>query len=182
MTDLVTADAAPQKKSSIVVLAAAIGVLTLVGGGGGWFLGKMLAPALQPPAQPAVAGQSPAAAAPAPAAEAAAAPAPEGGHGGAEGAPAASHVVDLKPILTNLAYPSDNWVRLEVSLVFKQAVDDQLAESVHQDILAYLRTVSLQQIQGPRGFQYLRDDLKERIDMRTQGKVADLLFRTFVIR
>jgi flagellar FliL protein len=181
MTDLVTADAAPQKKSSIVVLAAAIGVLTLVGGGGGWFLGKMLAPALQPPAQPAVAGQSPAAA-PAPAAEAAAAPAAEGGHGGAEGAPAASHVVDLKPILTNLAYPSDNWVRLEVSLVFKQAVDDQLAESVHQDILAYMRTVSLQQIQGPRGFQYLRDDLKERIDMRTQGKVADLLFRTFVIR
>jgi flagellar protein FliL len=178
MTDLVTADEAPQKKSSIVVLAAAIGVLTLVGGGGGWVVGKMLAPSLQPPAAPAAA---PAAAAPA--AEAAPAPAAEGGHGGGgEGAPAVTHVVDLKPILTNLAYPSDNWVRLEVSLVFKQAVDDQLAESVHQDILAYLRTVSLQQIQGPRGFQYLRDDLKERIDMRTQGKVSDLLFRTFVIR
>jgi flagellar protein FliL len=182
MTDLVTADEAPQKKSSIVVLAAAIGVLTLVGGGGGWVLGKMLAPSLQPPAaSTAPANAAPAAAPAAPATEAAAAPAAEGGHGGGA-APAATHVVDLKPILTNLAYPSDNWVRLEVSLVFKQAVDDQLAESVHQDILAYLRTVSLQQIQGPRGFQYLRDDLKERIDMRTQGKVSDLLFRTFVIR
>ncbi len=153
MTDLVTADEAPQKKSSIAVLAAAIGVLTLVGAGGGWFLGKMLAPSMQPAATPAAEGQAAApAAAPAspaaPAAEAAAAPAAEGGHGGAAGAAAASHVVDLKPILTNLAYPSDNWVRLELSLVFKQAVDEQLAESVHQDILAYMRTVSLQQIQG----------------------------------
>ena len=41
--------------------------------------------------------------------------------------------------------------------------------------------VSLQQIQGPRGFQYLRDDLKERVDLRSEGRVTNLMFRTFVI-
>jgi flagellar FliL protein len=48
-------------------------------------------------------------------------------------------------------------------------------------MLAYLRTVSLQQIEGPRGFQYLREDLRERVKLRSEGRVNDLLLRTFVI-
>jgi flagellar FliL protein len=47
--------------------------------------------------------------------------------------------------------------------------------------MSYLRTVSLQQIEGPRGFQYLRDDLRERVKLRSEGRVNDILFRTFVI-
>ena len=47
--------------------------------------------------------------------------------------------------------------------------------------MAYLRTVSLQQIEGPRGFQHLREDLKERVTIRSDGRVSNLLFRTFLI-
>jgi flagellar FliL protein len=93
----------------------------------------------------------------------------------------ANNVVQLEPITSNLAYPSENWVRLEVALLFNGPPDVKVAEDIHQDVLAYIRTVSLQQIEGPRGFQYLRDDIQERVDLRSQGRVSKVMFRTFVI-
>jgi flagellar FliL protein len=165
--------AGTEKKPSLVVTIAAIAVLTLLAGGGGWFVGNMLAP---PPAEE-VAKAEPAGG--------------EGGHGGgAEGeagqdvphiSTEANGVVLLDPITSNLAYPSDNRVRLEVALMFKGVPDVVLAEEIHQDIMAYMRTVSLQQVQGPRGFQYLREDLQERVDLRSEGRVTNVMFRTFVI-
>lgn len=162
-----------KKKPSLVMTIAAIAVLTLLAGGGGWVVGNMLAP---PPAEK-------------PAEEVAKAE-PADGHGGGEKADAgeiphisteANGVVLLDPITSNLAYPSDNRVRLEVALMFKGAPDVVLAEEIHQDIMAYMRTVSLQQMQGPRGFQYLREDLQERVDLRSEGRVTNVMFRTFVI-
>ncbi|RWX77012.1 flagellar basal body-associated FliL family protein [Neorhizobium lilium] len=166
MTDSSVAAEPPKKKSAVMLTAIAVVALTLVGGGGGWVVGKLIAPA---PAKPE--------------AESHAAPAGEHGApaGGEHGAGAVSHVKQLEPIIANLAYPSDSLVRLEISLIFGENVDEAVAGTVQEDILAYMRTVSLQQIQGPRGFSYLRDDLKERAKLRSQGKVADLVFRTFVI-
>ncbi len=68
-----------------------------------------------------------------------------------------------------------------MALAFKGPPELPMAEEIHQDILAYMRTVSLQQIEGPRGFQYLKDDIQERVDLRSQGKVSKVMFRTFVI-
>lgn len=165
---------AEKKKPSIVITIAAIAVLTLLAAGGGWFVGNMLAP---PSAEK-------------PAEEVAKAEA-EGDHGGGEKgeegqevphiSTEANGIVLLDPITSNLAYPSDNRVRLEIALMFKGAPDVVLAEEIHQDILAYMRTVSLQQVQGPRGFQYLREDLQERVDLRSEGRVTNVMFRTFVI-
>jgi Flagellar basal body-associated protein len=164
-----TAEGGAKKKAGIMLIAG-VGILTLVGAGGGWVVGGMIAPK-----EPAATADHEEAAA--------------GAHGEAgkkdEGLPhistPASGVVMLEPITTNLAYPSENWVRLEVALAFKGQPEMPLAESIHQDILAYMRTVSLQQIEGPRGFQYLRDDIQERVDLRSQGKVAKVMLRTFVI-
>src|SRR5690606_4511634 len=153
------------KKRSVLMLIAGIAALTLLGGGGGWVLGARIAP---------------------PAPEIARAP-PEAEElaGDDEGIPKiateANGVVLLDPVTTNLAYPSDNWVRLEVALAFKGPPELALAEEIHQDILAYMRTVSLQQIEGPRGFQYLRDDIQERVELRSQGKVSKVMFRTMVV-
>tara|TARA_R110002020_G_scaffold123081_4_gene279154 strand:+ start:16377 stop:16886 length:510 start_codon:yes stop_codon:yes gene_type:complete len=157
------------KKKSPMMLIAGVAVLTLIGGGGGWVLGGMIAPAAPVEEHTAAEGQA-------------------GDHGEGkeeEGIPKiateANGVVLLDPITTNLAYPSDSWIRLEVALAFKGPAELPLAEEIHQDILAYMRTVSLQQIEGPRGFQYLRDDIKERVDLRSQGKVSKVMFRTMVI-
>ena len=161
-----------KKKPTLILTIAAIAVLTLLAAGGGWLVGNMLAP---PPAEK-------------PAEEAAKAePEGEGGEKGdaAEAVPhistEANGVVLLDPITSNLAYPSDNRIRIEVALMFKGVPDVKLAEEIHQDIMAYMRTVSLQQVQGPRGFQYLREDLQERVDLRSEGRVTNVMFRTFVI-
>jgi flagellar FliL protein len=162
-----------KKKSGLMALVIPLVVLTAVGGGGGWVIGNMLAPQVKQAEDTAKA------------AEAAAA----GGEGEAkkeeEGLPPisteANGVVALEPITTNLAYPSENWIRLEVALMFNGPPDVKIAEDVHQDIMAYLRTVSLQQVEGPRGFQYLKDDLQERVDLRSEGRVSKVMFRTLVI-
>jgi flagellar FliL protein len=170
MAEEAQGDVPEKKKPTLVITIAAIAVLTLLAGGGGWLVGNLLAP---PPAEK-------------PAEEVAKAE-PAGGAEGEAGqevphiSTEANGIVLLDPITSNLAYPSDNRVRLEVALMFRGAPDVALAEEIHQDILAYMRTVSLQQVQGPRGFQYLREDLQERVDLRSEGRVTNVMFRTFVI-
>jgi len=154
-----------KKKSGLIVTIAIVLVLSLIAGGGGWVVGGMIAPQVKQP-------------------EAAQAPKPDKKDekdGDQTETNVRENVVALEPITTNLSYPSDNWIRVEVSLVFTDQPDNELADRIHQDILAYLRTVSLQQIEGPRGFQYLREDLRERVKLRSEGRVNELLLRTFVI-
>ncbi len=163
-----------KKKSGLMALLIPLVVLTAVGGGGGWVIGNMLAPQVKQADEAAKAAE-------------AAAAGEQGGEAkkDEEGLPKisteANGVVALEPITTNLAYPSENWIRLEVALMFNGPPDVQIAEAVHQDIMAYLRTVSLQQVEGPRGFQYLKDDLQERVDLRSEGRVSKVMFRTLVI-
>jgi flagellar FliL protein len=158
-----------KKKSGMIVTIAVVLVLSGLAGGGGWVVGGMIAP------QVAVEEEE-------------AAEADESGEEGAEGEKdeeaenkPRENIIPLDPITTNLSYPSESWIRIEVSLLFGGAPDQALADQIHQDVLSYLRTVSLQQIEGPRGFQYLRDDLRERVRLRSEGRVNDILFRTFVI-
>ena len=59
--------------------------------------------------------------------------------------------LDLAPVVTNLAAPSDVWVRVEGSLVFEGKSlphGEELAGQIAGDMLAFLRTQTLQQIQG----------------------------------
>ncbi|HLP70777.1 MAG TPA: flagellar basal body-associated FliL family protein [Rhizobium sp.] len=166
---LASVEPEPEKKrSGLILMVAAVASLSIVGAGAGWLVGGILVP---PPAVP----------------EEAAPATAQAGHGaaGKEGEiPNVSdrpEIVRIDPIVTNLAYPSEDWIRVELALVFNGAPDANLAEEIHQEVLAYLRTVSLQQIQGPRGFQYLRDDISEIADMRSQGRISKVLFRSFIV-
>lgn len=162
-------EATTEKKPSMLVLLASVLVLTLIGGGAGWFLGDYIAPSVAEQHKANYAAQAAA-------------------NGSSNNEPVVetiplepNGIVQLDPITTNLAYPSTNWVRLEVALMFKGPINVDLAQEIHQDILSYARTVSLQQLEGPRGFQYLRDDINERVDQRSKGQISKVLFRTFVI-
>jgi flagellar protein FliL len=90
----------------------------------------------------------------------------------------------LPPIVTNLANPSHTWVRLEASIVIDRTADgdtNALLAGVAEDFVAFLRTVSLQQIEGPSGFQNLREDLGDRLRVRTGGKARDLVIQGFIV-
>ena len=96
-----------------------------------------------------------------------------------------THLKPLSPILTNLSEPRDIWIRVESSIVFEDeeiAGDDVLAGQIAEDILAYLRTVSLSQIEGPSGLQNLREDLAERARIRSEGRVTELVIQTMVVQ
>lgn len=91
----------------------------------------------------------------------------------------------LKPLVTNLAAPREAWVRLQASVVIdQQGIDDVIVLMGHieEDILAYLRTVTLAQIEGAAGLQHLREDLNERAVSRSGGKVRELILESLVVQ
>jgi flagellar protein FliL len=97
----------------------------------------------------------------------------------------ASTIVDLPPIVTNLGTPQDTWIRLEGSIIFDPKTlphPEAVAGQIGDDVLAYLRTVSLHQLEGPIGLENIRQDLNERAATRSGGKVHAFVIRTLVVQ
>jgi flagellar FliL protein len=91
----------------------------------------------------------------------------------------------IAPVVTNLAGSETDWIRLEASVVYKAGFEfnpDLIAAEARQDILTYLRTVTLAQIQGPSGLLHVREDLNERVRIRTKGLVQELVLETLVVQ
>jgi flagellar FliL protein len=91
----------------------------------------------------------------------------------------------LAPITTNLASPPNTWIRMEMSAVITEDLGPEgsvLMARLAEDIVAYLRTVSLEQIEGASGFQHLREDLNDRVRIRSQGKVRELMIEALVVQ
>ena len=151
----------------LVQMAGGLVAVSLLGAGAGYGATLYLAPQKAEPAS----------------AEPAAAPAADpAAPGSTASGPATSGIVvsDLTPILTNLAHPSTMWVRAELSLLSRQPLAPGDAELVAQDLLAFLRTVRLDQVEGPSGFLTLREELDERAAIRTDGRATRVLVRTLL--
>jgi flagellar FliL protein len=96
-----------------------------------------------------------------------------------------SNLFDLPPIVTNLGSPQETWIRLETSMIFDSSVvkhPETLAAEIANDLLAYLRTVTIAQIQGPIGLQNLRQDINERAFIRSNAAVKELVIKTLVLQ
>jgi flagellar FliL protein len=171
----VVAEPEPKRGPSLVVQIVVLLVLTAVAAGIGWFSGGSLGRS-QPPeaAQPkAETGHGPASDT-----------GTDAGHGekpAGEATTATGRLVDLGPITTNLAVPDTIWIRLELSLLFeKEPEDPDLPLTIQQDIMAYVRTVKLVQVQGASGYQHFKSDILERARIRSKGIVKDVLVRTMI--
>lgn len=91
----------------------------------------------------------------------------------------------LQPLITNIMMPPEVWVRLEGAIVYDQAdVEDpeMMLTEVSGDLLAYLRSLTLREMQGADGLMFVRQDMKERIALRTQGKARDIIIQTLVMQ
>ena len=141
--------------TGLVSTLAGIAVVTVLGAGIGYGGSLFLAPPAEETAAPAPKVEAP-----------------------VEATPVA--LARLEPILTNLAHPSDTWVRTELSLMSDAPLPAGDAEAVGQDLLAFLRTLRLDQVEGPSGFLALREELDERAAMRTEGRVRRVLIRTLL--
>jgi flagellar protein FliL len=89
----------------------------------------------------------------------------------------------LSPIVTNLASPERAWIRIEASLVIDgEGVETKvLAASITEDTLAYLRTVSLPLIEGASGYLHLREELNDRVRVRSAGKARELILHSLIV-
>ncbi|PTW60153.1 flagellar FliL protein [Breoghania corrubedonensis] len=91
----------------------------------------------------------------------------------------------LMPMVTNLAAPRDTWIRLQASVILKDEANEEaslLVSRIEQDVLAYLRTITLSQIEGAGGLQHLREDLNERAKIRSKGLVRELILESLVVQ
>ena len=154
------------KQGSMLGALVPILVLTLAAGGGGALIGRQIASATR-------------------AADKAAAPAAaKPGKAPDESAPWRA-LKELSPVVTNLAAPEGAWIRLQTAVVYDKTdavAVEALVPRVGEDILAFVRTLTLDDIQGASGLDALRDDLNERARLRSDGKVRELLIETLVVR
>ena len=73
-------------------------------------------------------------------------------------------------------------MRVEASIVVDPTkVEDQtvLAAAISADTLAFLRSLELAQIEGARGLLHLREDLKERAQLRSPA-VDDYIIQSLI--
>lgn len=96
-----------------------------------------------------------------------------------------SSLFRLEPIVTNLRYPRETFIRADIALVLDEpdeAARARLAAEVSGDIMAYLRTIDLARLEGASGLQFLREDLSERATIRSEGRVRELILETLVVQ
>jgi flagellar FliL protein len=92
---------------------------------------------------------------------------------------------ELPPIVATLSEPKNVWMRLETAIVLDRAAlpeADRLAREITGDVLAFVRTLSLPQLQGASGLQHLREDLNERAATRSKGRVRELIIQAMVLQ
>ena len=90
----------------------------------------------------------------------------------------------LPPVVTRLAGPPRAWVRIEASIVLAgepDAEDELLAAKMAEDMVAFLQTVPVSEIEGASGFLHLRENLADRVRVRSNGRARDLVIHTFII-
>ena len=163
-------------------------LLTLVGAGTGFTVGAVLqtTPAAEISAAPPRSV--------APSKETAPAHSPENKTPDAETASEedAAEVIDARslkaipfpPVLTTLAEPKGGWIRLEGSILVRADSEEPpelLAEKAGEQILTYLRSVRLKQIEGAAGVLGLRDDLNETVKALSNGQVQGVLIHGLAV-
>ncbi len=157
--------AAGKPRESMVQSIAAFAVLTLVAAGAGTFLGFHLVGSVES------ALKNKAMETPPPVVELRYA--------------TGTSVHSVPVVIANLASPQDAWVRLEASIIVAdEEVEspDVLAGEIAEDILAYLRTLSLEQLEGPSGLLHLHEDLNDRVAIRSNDRVRELVIETLVVQ
>lgn len=93
-------------------------------------------------------------------------------------------VKELPPIVTNLAAPDGAWVRLQTAIVYDKADDKDmpvLSGQIVDDTMAFMKTLTITQLQGASGLQHLREDLNDRVTLRSNGRVTEMMIEALVI-
>ncbi len=98
---------------------------------------------------------------------------------------AASYAKSIKPVVANLAEPRNVFVRVQGTVIFqKDAMEEAsvLTSKIESDISAYIRTLTLADLEGAGGLVNLREDLNQRAKIRSKGKINEFILETMVVQ
>jgi flagellar protein FliL len=90
----------------------------------------------------------------------------------------------LAPIISNLGFPSETWMRLELTVLMSPTASteqDVVAAKAGESIVTFLRTLNLKQIEGPSGFLHFREDLSDLLTTQFKGTVTGVLIGSMVV-
>lgn len=90
----------------------------------------------------------------------------------------------LAPIISNLGFPSETWMRLELSVLMTPGASseqDVVAAKAGESVVTFLRTVDLKKIEGPSGFLHFREDLSDLLTTQFRGSVTGVLIGSMVV-
>lgn len=90
----------------------------------------------------------------------------------------------LPPVVTNLAQPTNVWVRLDGFLVVKKSPDIKVADTGPQMapfILSYLKSAKITDLQGAGGLAALNSDLNEIVRTASNGNVHSVLLTGLIV-
>jgi len=96
----------------------------------------------------------------------------------------AIQVVGLDPIFVTLAGSQKMWVRLELAVVFATPSKEDrtlLLRKMAEDVMVFMRTVPMSQIETASGLEYLKEDLSELVQLRSQGSARGIVFKAFMV-
>jgi flagellar FliL protein len=91
--------------------------------------------------------------------------------------------IAIPSIIVDLKGEPRSRVRLDLSVDAAQGTPatGTLKDEVLEDVIAYLKGLTLADIQGVRGFQNLREQLDDRAKIRGRGAILGVLIGGFVI-
>lgn len=59
---------------------------------------------------------------------------------------------------------------------------DEMFAKITADTLAYLRTQTMASLEGAEGLRRVQEDLSERVAIRSEGHVHELIIETMVVQ
>ena len=93
-------------------------------------------------------------------------------------------LVEIPPIITNLKKPTGSWIRVESKAVANtDAIENEaaLTQRLSQDILMYLRTLSIADIDSSNGLLQVRTDLNDIARIRSKGTLDEVVSQGLIV-
>ena len=97
---------------------------------------------------------------------------------------AVQRAIDIPPVIASIGHGKQAWIRMELKAISREPeIKDEsvLMLKISQDILSYIRTLNIGDIQSANGFYLLRSNLEEIARIRSKGAVSGIAIQGFIV-
>jgi flagellar FliL protein len=92
-------------------------------------------------------------------------------------------LVPIQPLVVRMSGSKGKWIRLEGAVAFSRDTKHDrtaIAAQLGQDLMLFLGSTEMQQIASPTGLEFLRDDMNDIVQSRTNGQASRFILKSLV--